>query len=44
VLFRSLVPPPELEALFLKHGLRLRRSKVVPLKLGKSFWAGSFGR
>ncbi|HET9553490.1 MAG TPA: class I SAM-dependent methyltransferase, partial [Anaeromyxobacteraceae bacterium] len=39
-----LVPPDELVALFAQQGLALRRSRVVPLKYGKSFWFGTFGR
>ena len=39
-----LVPPDELTRLFEHYGLPLRRSKTVPLKHGKSFWVGLFGR
>ena len=38
------VDPAELTALFAAHGLRPRRSRVVPLKYGQSFWCGTFGR
>jgi hypothetical protein len=38
------VPPEELTALFAAHGLKPRRSRVLPLKYGKSFWCGTFGR
>jgi SAM-dependent methyltransferase len=40
----KLVPPAELTALFTQHGLPLRRSRTVPLRYGKSFWVGTFGR
>jgi SAM-dependent methyltransferase len=40
----KLVPPDELTRLFEHYGLPLRRSKSVPLRHGKSFWAGVFGR
>ncbi len=40
----KLVPPEELVRLFEHYRLPLRRQKVVPLKYGKSFWAGTFGR
>jgi len=40
----KLVPPEELTALFAAQGLALRRSRTVPLKFGKSFWFGVFGR
>lgn len=40
----KLVPPDELTRLFDHYGLPLRRAKTVPLKHGKSFWAGLFGR
>src|SRR5512138_1884495 len=39
-----LVPPEELGRLFEHYGLPPRRSKTVPLKHGKSFWTGAFGR
>jgi hypothetical protein len=41
---QKLVPPEELTALFAAHGLAPRRSRVVPLKYGKSFWCATFGR
>jgi SAM-dependent methyltransferase len=40
----KLVPPEELTALMATHGLKVRRSRTVPLKFGKSFWFGTFGR
>jgi len=40
----KLVAPEELTRLFEHYGLTRRRAKTVPLKHGKSFWAGSFGR
>jgi hypothetical protein len=40
----KLVPPDELTRLFEHYGLPLRRSKTVPLRGGKSFWVGVFGR
>jgi SAM-dependent methyltransferase len=40
----KLVAPDELTRLFEHYGLPLRRSKTVPLKGGKSFWVGVFGR
>ncbi len=39
-----LVPPDELAGLFAQYGLGQRRSRTVPLKGGKSFWVGAFGR
>ncbi len=39
-----LVPPEELTRLFAAHGLAPKRSRTVPLKGGKQFWAGAFGR
>jgi hypothetical protein len=40
----KLVAPADLQALFKAQGLSLRRSRTVPLKFGKSFWFGTFGR
>jgi SAM-dependent methyltransferase len=40
----KLVPPDELTRLFEHYGLPLRRARTVPLKHGKSFWVGLFGR
>ena len=40
----KLVPPEELTRLFEHYGLPRRRAKTVPLKYGKSFWVGTFGR
>jgi SAM-dependent methyltransferase len=40
----KLVPPDELTRLFDHYGLPRRRAKTVPLKRGKSFWVGVFGR
>jgi len=40
----KLVPPEELTRLFEHYGLPRRREKTVPLKFGKSFWVGVFGR
>jgi SAM-dependent methyltransferase len=40
----KLVPPDELTRLFEHYGLVRRRAKTVPLKYGKSFWVGVFGR
>jgi len=40
----KLVPPDELTRIFEHYGLPLRRAKTVPLKHGKSFWVGLFGR
>jgi SAM-dependent methyltransferase len=40
----KLVPPEELVRAAQGHGLALRRQKTVPLKGGKSFWVGVFGR
>lgn len=39
-----LVAPEELTRLFEHYGLPLKRSRTVPLKGGKSFWVGLFGR
>ncbi len=39
-----LVPPEELTAAFARQGLPLRRARTVPLRGGKAFWVGSFGR
>jgi len=40
----KLVPPDEVTRIFEHYGLPLRRAKTVPLKHGKSFWVGLFGR
>ncbi len=40
----KLVPPDELTRLFEHYGLQRRRTSTVPLKHGKSFWVGVFGR
>jgi SAM-dependent methyltransferase len=40
----KLVPPEELKRLFEHYGLACKREKTVPLRYGKSFWAGQFGR
>jgi SAM-dependent methyltransferase len=40
----KLVPPEELTSLFDHYGLGRRRAKTIPLKHGKSFWVGLFGR
>jgi hypothetical protein len=39
-----LVPPDELTRLLEHYGLPRRRARTVPLKHGRSFWAGVFGR
>jgi SAM-dependent methyltransferase len=39
-----LVPPEEIERLFASYGLPRRRSWTVPLRGGKSFWVGLFGK
>ncbi len=39
-----LVPPEELVELCRAYGLALRRSKEVPLRGGRRFWHGVFGR
>jgi SAM-dependent methyltransferase len=39
-----LVAPDELTRLCDHYGLPRKRAKTVPLKLGKSLWAGVFGR
>ncbi len=39
-----LVPPDELTRLFEHYGLPRKRTRTVPLKHGKSFWTGLFGR
>jgi len=39
-----LVPPEELTRLFEHYGLPRKRAKTVPLRFGKSFWVGVFGR
>jgi SAM-dependent methyltransferase len=41
---QKLVGPDELVRLFEHYGVPKKRSKTVPLKHGKSFWAGTFGR
>ncbi len=38
------VPPEDLTAVLDQYGLVRRRAKTVPLKHGKSFWVGVFGR
>jgi len=38
------VPPEELTGLFAHYGLSLRRQREVPLRGGKRFWHGVFGR
>ena len=40
----KLVPPDELTRLFEHYGLSRKRARTVPLKYGKSFWVGVFGR
>jgi len=40
----KLVPPEELTRLFEHYGLPRKRAKTVPLRFGKSFWVGVFGR
>ncbi len=40
----KLVPPDELTRLFEHYGLPRKRARTVPLKHGKSFWVGAFGR
>jgi SAM-dependent methyltransferase len=40
----KLVPPEELTRLMEHYGLSRRRAKTVPLRGGKSFWVGLFGR
>jgi SAM-dependent methyltransferase len=40
----KLVPPDELTRLFEHYGLHRKRAKTVPLRHGKSFWVGLFGR
>jgi SAM-dependent methyltransferase len=40
----KLVPPDELTRLFEHYGLPRKRVKTVPLRYGKSFWVGTFGR
>jgi SAM-dependent methyltransferase len=39
-----LVPPEELTGLFGHYGLSARRQKEVPLRHGRRFWHGVFGR
>jgi hypothetical protein len=39
-----LVAPEELTRLFEHYGLPRKRAKTVPLRHGRSFWAGTFGR
>ena len=41
---QRLVAPDDLTALLAAQGLKLRRVRTVPLKYGKSFWFGTFGR
>jgi SAM-dependent methyltransferase len=40
----KLVDPEELTRLFDHYGLPRRRMKTVPLRHGKTFWVGQFGR
>ena len=40
----KLVPPDELTRLFDHYGMPRRRASTVPLRFGKSFWVGVFGR
>jgi SAM-dependent methyltransferase len=40
----KLVPPEELTRLFEHYGVPRKRARTVPLKHGKSFWVGTFGR
>jgi SAM-dependent methyltransferase len=40
----KLVAPEELTRLFDHYGLQRKRAKTVPLRHGKSFWVGLFGR
>jgi SAM-dependent methyltransferase len=40
----KLVPPDELVKLFAAYAIPKRRSFTVPLRFGKSFWVGAFGR
>ena len=40
----KLVPPEELTRLMEHYGLARKRAKTVPLRGGKSFWVGVFGR
>jgi SAM-dependent methyltransferase len=40
----KLVPPDELTRLLEHYGLPRRRARTVPLKHGRSFWVGVFGR
>ncbi|HEY6005931.1 MAG TPA: class I SAM-dependent methyltransferase [Anaeromyxobacter sp.] len=40
----KLVPPDELTQLFEHYGLPRKRAKTLPLKHGKSFWVGAYGR
>jgi SAM-dependent methyltransferase len=40
----KLVPPDELTRLFEHYGLPRKRAKTLPLKHGRSFWVGVFGR
>jgi len=40
----KLVPPEELTRLFEHYGMPRKRAKTIPLKGGKSFWLGVFGR
>lgn len=41
---QKLVPPDELTRLFEHYGLPRKRTKTIPLKHGRSFWTGVFGR
>jgi SAM-dependent methyltransferase len=40
----KLVAPEELTRLFDHYGMPRRRARTVPLRFGKSFWVGVFGR
>lgn len=40
----KLVEPDELTRLFAQYGLARKRAKTVPLRHGKRFWVGVFGR
>lgn len=40
----KLVPPDDLTRLFEHYGLSRKRTRTVPLKHGRSFWVGVFGR
>ncbi len=40
----KLVPPDELTRLFDHYGMPRRRARTIPLRFGRSFWVGVFGR